>query len=202
MSITIECITVVFRKDKLREKYTGGMKAFYNHIPNRTMQEDAELVSVGFMSGRDANFFIEFVCENGMQYTDGKSEDFAVIHMFFGNYYEVQWLDRDQHHCWFKGTMPTHTNPYTPVFKKHKVLTEDTDNAQWWNGLSDPRKNILYHNYQFRGEKQSEKLHSLFYIGYKMQFIGDITIQQIEDMRNLQLIRVDGSSCSELVRQK
>lgn len=34
MSITIECITVVFRKDKLREKYTGGMeKHFISQLP-------------------------------------------------------------------------------------------------------------------------------------------------------------------------
>lgn len=199
MSIILNVLTLIIPKIVITEKFFGGIDKFYDYIPNQTFQNDSDLVSVSFMNGNDVEYFIKILTNNGLQYDGIDSKDFVVINSFFGNYWSVDWLDRDNNHCWLKGTLPTHTNPYKPVFKKHKILDEIDENCIWWNNLNNAWKNVLYHNYKCRGEKQSEKLHSLFYVGYKMQYIGEITTEDLQNMHNLELIRVDGMSCSELV---
>ncbi len=197
MSIKLIFYNIIIPKIILEEKYNGGIESFKKNIPNKTFQEDNELVSVGFMSPHDVEWYCSELNKNGLEYNNGCSSDFVVFAQFFGTQWNVDWLDYDRHHCWFKGVLPTHTNVFTPTFKQHKVFEKKTPLCVWWNNLNDAWKNILYYNYKYDNvEDKAETLHSR--IPSYIEFIGDIKESDLEKMILMEEVWFFGLTNKEL----
>ena len=199
MSIILRFYNFIIPKTIIKSKYDGGLNTFIENIPNKTFQEDDFLVSIGFMGPGDVEWFCEELKRNGLYFENNRSYDFTVTNSFFGNLWEVNWLDRDMHHCWMKGTLPTHTNQVKLKFSEHKVLDEAILLNRWWNSLNDIWKNILYQNLKFDNyEDKSKRLYSLFSFGYVIAFIGDISNEDVEEISKMDSIWVNAMSSEEL----
>ena len=84
--------------------------------------------------------FIAVLVKHGLEHNTMESKDFVYINLYLGNFWTVDWLDREWYHCWTKDSLPTHTNLYKSAFKKHVILDEVDENCVWWNNLKDPWK--------------------------------------------------------------
>jgi hypothetical protein len=80
VSILIEALSVVIRRDAIDSKYPGGWGAFRHVIPNEQWCADDYLVRVGFMHPGDVRVFVTELEANGLVFNrNGTSVDIAVI---------------------------------------------------------------------------------------------------------------------------
>jgi hypothetical protein len=200
MSIRLRFYNFIIPKRTIDKKYKGGLNSFKINCPNRTFEEDNDLVSLGFMNPMDVKWFCHVLKKNGLQYNGKTSVDFVVTNSMFGNLWDVKWLDRDINYCWLKGKFPTHTNTFIPKFKKHKVFEEKSEIAMWWNNLNDAWKNILYYNHIITGEDKIKNLHNKFSFGYTIEYIGNITLDDIQKIFDIEEIWANASNCDDLAR--
>jgi len=93
MSVLIEAISVVLRRDAIDERYVGGWDAFQEHVPNATLCTDGRLARVGFMGPPDAQAFIADLQGNGLRFlVDGVATDLAVVDQQQGPLHPSRWL--------------------------------------------------------------------------------------------------------------
>ena len=103
MPIRVDVIQISHQQ-YLEEKHknNGGLARFIENVPNQTFQQDEELVSVGFMGLNDVEWFCQSLKDNGLNFNGEFSEDFTIINSIVGNLWNVEWLESDVHHSWFK----------------------------------------------------------------------------------------------------
>jgi hypothetical protein len=94
MSVLIEGISVVVRRDSIAQKLRGGWNAFTALVPNKTLCTDAELAGVAFMVGSDAIAFISNLEKDGLEYLrDGQAIDIVDVNQFTGVASVCTWLE-------------------------------------------------------------------------------------------------------------
>lgn len=124
MSLEISILTVIIPKIVLTEKFYCAINEFFKQIANQTFQKDNALVGVSFSDLAGIKNFIAVLVKHGLEHNTMESKDFVYINLYLGNFWTVDWLDRDWYHCWTKDSLPTHTNLYKSAFKKHVILDE------------------------------------------------------------------------------
>jgi hypothetical protein len=94
MAVLIEAISVVIRLVTIAEKYPGGVEQYVKDSPNRTLCMDDSIARLGFMTGRDAQDFIESLERLGFRCAvDGEFDEIAVVDQFDGLYMPCDWLE-------------------------------------------------------------------------------------------------------------
>ena len=94
MAVLVEAISVLVRKDAIRDKMTGGEARFKLHIPNSTFCEDEQLTRVGFLNPDDVGAYIEELTEAGLEFMkDGKSVDIVVCDQQSGPTVACDWIE-------------------------------------------------------------------------------------------------------------
>jgi len=61
MSVLVEGISVIVRREAIEKKFQGGIETFKKAVPNNTFCADKHLVRVGFMSPQDVESFVKFL---------------------------------------------------------------------------------------------------------------------------------------------
>jgi hypothetical protein len=112
VSVLVEAISVVVRRDALERAYPGGVAAYERDCPNQTFCADEHLTRVGFMTPDDARNFVEQLEDRGLTFLDGeRSMDIAVLFQGRGLMMPCDWIEHGRHPdgyemCWLAGTEP------------------------------------------------------------------------------------------------
>ena len=94
MSVHLDFISVIVRRDAVHNKFSGGWTEFLNCVPNKTLSTDDYLASVCFMSPLDADAYIRRLELGGLIYVqNGQAADIAVVDEFIGSTIPVVWLE-------------------------------------------------------------------------------------------------------------
>lgn len=94
MTVLVEAISVVIRRDSLEVKFLDGIKGFQNIVPNQTFCADNELVRVGFMTPQDVREFIELLEKVGLEFIQNdRAVDITVVDQMKGPTMKVDWLE-------------------------------------------------------------------------------------------------------------
>ena len=97
MSVLIEAISVVVRRDRIEALYPGGWQAFVADCPNRTLCADEKLARVGFMGSADGDRFVRKLENMGFVYQlDGHAVDLAVVDQLARLITPCDWLEADK----------------------------------------------------------------------------------------------------------
>lgn len=135
MSVLVEAISIVVRRDALERAYRGGVAAYEADCPNQTFCADEHLTRVGFMTPDDARYFVEHLEDRGLTFLDGeRSVDIAVLFQGRGLMMPCDWIEHGRHPdgyemCWLAGTepgSPAVPEGWTPDRSRriHRVSTE------------------------------------------------------------------------------
>jgi len=94
MAVLVEGISVLVRKDSVRNRMTGGDARFRLLIPNSTFCEDDQLSRVGFLDPAEVGSFIDELKNVGLTFVeDGKCIDFVVCDQQRGPTVDCDWLE-------------------------------------------------------------------------------------------------------------
>lgn len=94
MSVLVEAISVIVRKDAITAKYPGGVAAFRADVPNDTFCDDGQIIRVGFMSPEDVQGYIEGLGLAGLTYlSGGMSIDLTVADQQRGLMARCDWAE-------------------------------------------------------------------------------------------------------------
>src|SRR5262247_1626246 len=94
MSVLVEAINVIVRKETLERKYPGGLEAYEGNCPNKSFCADDYLTRVGFMHPTDVAEFIDRLVSLGFVFHDGeKFADVAVVDQRVGLTAPCHWLE-------------------------------------------------------------------------------------------------------------
>ena len=95
MTILIEAINVVIKKDSLRKVFGDNYDEFQGLIPNQSSYEDEKLGRVGFMDEYGVNEFISTLGNKGLRLLDknGNFDDFAIVCQGQDLKYKCDWLE-------------------------------------------------------------------------------------------------------------
>ena len=95
MTILIEAINVVIKKDSLRKVFGDNYDEFQGLIPNQSSYEDEKLGRVGFMDEYGVNEFISTLENKGLRFLDknGNFDDFAIVCQGQDLKYKCDWLE-------------------------------------------------------------------------------------------------------------
>ena len=94
MAVLVEGLSVLVRKDSIRDKMIGGEARFKLLIPNNTFCEDDDLARVGFMHPDDVRAFIDELINVGLAWlTDDKFVDIAVCDQQKGCTLNCDWIE-------------------------------------------------------------------------------------------------------------
>ena len=110
MSVLVEAINVIVRRETLERKYPGGEDAYQRDCPNKTFCADDYLTRVGFMSPQDTQQFIDRLTALGFVFHDGEQFiDIAVVDQTVGLTAPCDWLMAGHFPegfsgCWLAGT--------------------------------------------------------------------------------------------------
>lgn len=110
MSVLVEAINIIVRKETLKKKYPGGVAAYERNCPNKTYCADDHLTRIGFLSPSKAQSFMEGLAALGLVFYDGeKFVDVAVLDQTMGLTAPCEWLTIGKlsegfTRCWFAGT--------------------------------------------------------------------------------------------------
>lgn len=116
MSVLVECISVVVRRDTLDRLYPGGCEAYEADCPNQTFCADGDLTRLGFMTPADVRAFVDRLIGHGLVVTDeGGFRDIAVVDQLTGPTAPCDWLSFGKHvagytMAWLPGTSPSPMN--------------------------------------------------------------------------------------------
>ena len=66
MAVLVEALSVIVRRDRIEEKYSGGWSAFKKSIPNATFCADDEIAAVAFMSPNDVQAYVNRLERKGL----------------------------------------------------------------------------------------------------------------------------------------
>lgn len=112
MSVLVECISVIVRRESLERTYPGGARGYEALCPNRTFCADEHLTRVGFMTPADVGMFCEHLERHGLVFFDGAQfVDIAVVDQHQGPTRPCDWLSFGKHVAgftlaWLRGTSP------------------------------------------------------------------------------------------------
>jgi hypothetical protein len=103
MAVLVEGISVIIKRKKIEEKFSGGWEAFVRDVPNSTLCADDELARVGFMSPEDVEAYVKHLEKQGFHYLmQGRPVDLVVGDQLHGPAAPCDWaqfghvtLDRD-----------------------------------------------------------------------------------------------------------
>jgi hypothetical protein len=94
MSVLIEGISVIVRKDSIELKYPGNWESFVADIPNSTLCSDELIARVGFLSLNDTEDFVNHLEARGLQFLEeGNPVDIAVADQQKGLTTDCDWLE-------------------------------------------------------------------------------------------------------------
>ena len=95
MTILLEAINVVIKKDSLRKVFGDNYDEFQGLIPNQSSYEDEKLRRVGFMDEYGVNEFISTLENKGLRLLDqnGNFDDFAIVCQAQNLKYKCDWLE-------------------------------------------------------------------------------------------------------------
>tara|TARA_Y100001978_G_C23638973_1_gene407336 strand:+ start:369 stop:1148 length:780 start_codon:yes stop_codon:yes gene_type:complete len=95
MTILIEAINVVIKKDSLKKIFGDNVEEFQLLIPNESNYQDAKLERVGFMDEYGVNEFISTLRDKGLRLLDenGYFDDFAIVCQGQKLKYKCNWLE-------------------------------------------------------------------------------------------------------------
>ena len=95
MTILIEAINVVIKKDSLIRVFGDNYDEFQGLIPNQSSYEDEKLGRVGFMDDYGVNQFISSLENKGLRFLDenGNFDDFAIVCQGQNLKYNCDWLE-------------------------------------------------------------------------------------------------------------
>jgi hypothetical protein len=110
MSVLVEAINVIVRKETLEHKYPGGLQAYEGDCPTKSFCADDCLTRVGFVHPTDVREFIDRLVSLGFVFHDGnKFVDVAVVDQRVGLTAPCDWLEVGRFTdgfagCWLAGT--------------------------------------------------------------------------------------------------
>ena len=114
MSVLVEGISVIVRKETLQAKYPGGLVQYWMDCPNATFCHDSHLVRVGFMAATDVRVWLDRLEERGLVLEDEHETavDIVVVDQLEGPTRACDWLLWGTHKVGFTlaclvGTDPT-----------------------------------------------------------------------------------------------
>ena len=95
MTILIEAINVVIKKESLIRVFGDNCHEFQGLIPNQSSYEDQKLGRVGFMDEYGVNEFISTLEKKGLSLLDknGNFDDFAIVCQGQHLKYKCDWLE-------------------------------------------------------------------------------------------------------------
>jgi len=96
MSVLIEAISVIIRRDAIEKKVAGGWSRFIEAVPNRTLCADDDLARIGFMNSDDMFAYVHRLEALGLQFVEGRKHvDIAVVDQLKGlnPEWKCDWLD-------------------------------------------------------------------------------------------------------------
>ena len=94
MSVLVEAISVVVRRDRIAGAFRGGWAAFVRLVPNPTLCYDDNVARVGFMDFSDVTAFIESLEAKGLRAVrGGKAHDLVVIDQLQGPSMVCDWIE-------------------------------------------------------------------------------------------------------------
>ena len=109
MSVLVEAISVIVRKNTLEQKYPGGLNRYIQDCPNRTFCMDEHLTRIGFMTPSDVGSFIGSLQIKGLIFLhNGSAIDIAVVDQREGLTMPCDWIEFGSDpagfsKCWLKG---------------------------------------------------------------------------------------------------
>ena len=112
VSVLVEALSVVGRREVLEKKYPGGVSGYERDCPNRTFCADDHLVRAGFMVPDDVRVFVESLATHGIVHLrHGKAVDIVVVDQFQGPTSPCDWIEGGRHPdgysaVWLAGTIP------------------------------------------------------------------------------------------------
>ena len=116
MSVLVECISVIVRRETLERLYPGGAAAYERDCPNATFCADDQLTRVGFMTPADVRAFVGRLEALGFVLVgpDGFA-DVAIVDQRTGPTAPCDWLRFGKHIAgytmvWAPGTPPSPMN--------------------------------------------------------------------------------------------
>jgi len=93
MAVLVEGISVLVRKDAIKNKMQGGWQRFLLTVPNSTLCYDDELARVGFMDPTATGEFIEELESMGLTYIEeGHPVDLLVCDQQRGPMLDCEWI--------------------------------------------------------------------------------------------------------------
>lgn len=116
MSVLVECISVIVRREALDRLYPGGAAAYERDCPNDSFCADDQLTRVGFMTPVDTQAFIDRLVARGFVFVDENGfRDIAVVDQMTGPTAPCDWLSFGKHvagftMAWAPGTSPSPMN--------------------------------------------------------------------------------------------
>lgn len=95
MAIIIEGLSVVIRCESIVRKFSGGVEAFMDSLPNESLRSDGEIAAVHFMTPADTRAYVSRLVERGLTYRidEGGPVDIAVVDQRSGPTVVCDWLD-------------------------------------------------------------------------------------------------------------
>jgi tetratricopeptide (TPR) repeat protein len=112
VSVLVEAISVVVRKDAVATRYPGGVARLEADCPNATFCADDDLVRVGFMTPDDVRAYVAGLEAEGLVFVrQGACVDMAVVDQHTGPTARCDWLVYLKHAegfaaAWLKGADP------------------------------------------------------------------------------------------------
>lgn len=94
MAVLVEAISVIVRRDAIRDKYPGGWQRFVAAVPNGTLCYDDDLARVGFMSPSATESYVKRLTRHGLTFmSQGQAVDIAVADQQRGLTTPCDWLE-------------------------------------------------------------------------------------------------------------
>lgn len=95
MPVLVEAFSVITRKDRIEERYPGGLDGFLRDCPNRTACFDDDLVRVGFMDLDSVQQFVAGLENAGLVHRDetGAAQDLVKANQGQGPTTPCAWAE-------------------------------------------------------------------------------------------------------------
>jgi len=94
MSVLVEGISVIVRRETIDAHYPGGWDAYVKDVPNETLCSDERLARVGFMTSYDVDRFVSRLERLGFEFIrDARAVDVCIVDQHQGPTARCDWLE-------------------------------------------------------------------------------------------------------------
>lgn len=97
--IHLKFINLIIPKSILEAKYSGGLALYRLDMPANSLTEDEHLTRFGAMNWNVIENVTDMIITKGLDFSDGRSDDFTVIEPLNGLTWQVEWLEIRQSKC-------------------------------------------------------------------------------------------------------